>query len=54
MLWPHHNIIVTSPYHHNIGEVTAAGLEGQDLECLILALKTREAYTTEPYYIWIM
>ena len=34
-----------------IGEVTAAGLEGQDLESLILALKTREAYTTEPYYI---
>ena len=44
LLWP----------HHNIGEVTAAGLEGQDLECLILALETREAYTTEPYYIWIM
>ena len=27
---------------------------GQNLEHVILAFKTREAYTTEPYYIWIM
>ena len=30
--------------------VTTPGLEGQDLEHLILTFETREAYTTEPYY----